>query len=44
MAGVNQFSSDLKGLTGGTTYYMRAYATNDEGIGYGNEISFRTSP
>lgn len=43
MAGVNRFSSDLKGLTGGTTYYVRAYATNDEGIGYGNEISFMTS-
>ena len=43
MAGVNQFSSDLKGLSSGTTYYVRAYATNDEGIGYGNEISFRTS-
>ena len=27
-----------------TTYYVRAYATNSEGTGYGNEISFKTQP
>jgi hypothetical protein len=42
MAGASEFSSSLKGLAGGTTYHVRSYATNDAGIGYGNEISFTT--
>jgi len=42
MAGVTQFTSSLKGLMGGTKYYVRAYAVNDEGIGYGNEVTFMT--
>jgi hypothetical protein len=42
MAGVTQFTSSLKGLVGGTKYYVRAYAVNDEGIGYGNEVTFTT--
>lgn len=42
MAGQTQFSSSLKGLTGGTKYYVRAYAMNNEGIGYGNELTFTT--
>ena len=37
-----QFSSTLKGLTGNTKYYVRAYAVNDIGIGYGNEVTFTT--
>jgi Protein of unknown function (DUF1566) len=37
------FSSSLTGLTGNTTYYVRAYATNKGGTAYGNEISFTTS-
>jgi uncharacterized protein (TIGR02145 family) len=30
-------------LTAGTTYYVRAYATNSVGTSYGNEISFTTT-
>ena len=37
------FSSNITGLTGGTTYYVRAYATNASGTGYGNEVSVRTA-
>jgi uncharacterized protein (TIGR02145 family) len=36
------FSSNLTGLTPGTTYYVRAYATNEAGTAYGNEINFST--
>jgi hypothetical protein len=34
------FTSSITGLTNGTTYYVRAYATNSVGTSYGNEISF----
>ena len=37
------FTSSLTGLTSGTTYYVRAYATNSVGTSYGNEISFTTT-
>ena len=37
------FTSSLTGLTGGTTYYVRAYATNSIGTAYGSEISFTTA-
>jgi uncharacterized protein (TIGR02145 family) len=36
------FTSSITGLTAGTTYYVRAYATNSVGTSYGNEISFTT--
>ena len=39
-AGTGPFSSNLTGLTTGTTYYVRAYATNSIGTSYGNEIGF----
>lgn len=29
-------------LDSNTTYYMRAYAVNDQGVGYGDELSFTT--
>ena len=35
-----QFVGFLTDLTPGTTYYIRAYGQNSEGIGYGNEIEF----
>ena len=38
------FTSAITGLTGNTTYYVRAYATNSAGTQYGNQISFTTSP
>jgi len=41
---VGSFSSYLTGLTPNTRYYIRAYAHNKTGTGYGNEISFTTSP
>jgi len=36
------FSIDITGLESGTRYYCKAYAKNENGIGYGNEISFDT--
>jgi uncharacterized protein (TIGR02145 family) len=36
------FTSNITGLTGGTTYYVRAYATNSAGTAYGNQISFNS--
>ena len=36
------FTSYASALTPGTRYYLRAYATNSLGTGYGNEISFTT--
>jgi uncharacterized protein (TIGR02145 family) len=41
--GTGSFSSTLTNLTPKTTYYVRAYAINSDGTGYGNEISFTTS-
>jgi uncharacterized protein (TIGR02145 family) len=41
-SGIGSFISSLSGLTPGTTYYIRAYATNSVGTGYGNQISFVT--
>jgi len=40
--GAGSFASVIGGLTANTTYYLRAYATNSAGTGYGNEISFTT--
>ncbi|MCJ7802706.1 MAG: fibrobacter succinogenes major paralogous domain-containing protein, partial [Candidatus Marinimicrobia bacterium] len=40
--GAGEFISSLTGLLSGTTYYLRAYAINNEGIGYGNELIFTT--
>ncbi|HEX2994548.1 MAG TPA: NBR1-Ig-like domain-containing protein [Anaerolineales bacterium] len=36
------FTSSITGLTPGTTYYVRAYATNAAGTVYGEELSFTT--
>ena len=38
--GAGSFTSTLTGLTLGTTYYVRAYATNDVGTAYGAEVNF----
>ena len=37
------FTSSITGLTGGITYYVKAYATNSVGTAYGNEVSFTAS-
>jgi uncharacterized protein (TIGR02145 family) len=37
------FTSTLTGLTPKTEYYIRAYATNDIGTNYGNQVSFTTA-
>lgn len=43
-AATGSFTSNISGLVPVTTYYVRAYATNSEGTGYGNQISFSTNP
>jgi hypothetical protein len=40
--GVN-FSSLINSLQPSTTYYVRAYAQNSVGVGYGNQVQFTTS-
>ena len=42
--GTGSFTSAMTGLTAGTTYYVRAYATNIAGTAYGEEVSFTTLP
>lgn len=41
--GSGSFSSLITGLNCGSTYYVRSYATNSIGTGYGNPINFATS-
>jgi hypothetical protein len=41
--GAGTFSSNITGLDGGTTYYVRAYATSSAGTGYGTLVSFKTT-
>lgn len=36
------YTSNLTGLVAGTTYHVRAFATNSVGTGYGNDLSFTT--
>ena len=40
--GLGEFVSIFNNLSPNTTYYYRAYATNNLGTGYGNEYSFTT--
>ena len=40
--GIGNFTANISNLTPHTTYYIRAYATNSAGTGYGNELSFTT--
>jgi len=42
-AGSGSFSSNITGLTAGTAYYVRAYARNSLGTGYGTQLRFSTS-
>lgn len=41
--GAGAFTSVMTGLTCGTTYYVRAYATNSTGTSYGEQIQFMTT-
>ena len=41
--GSDTFYASLSNLANGTTYYVRAYATNSVGISYGSTISFTAS-
>jgi len=41
--GIGSFVSNLTRLQPGTTYFVRAYATNNVGTGYGNNMSFTTT-
>lgn len=39
----NSISTQVTGLQGTTTYYLRVYAQNAKGIAYSNEVSFTTT-
>ena len=41
---VGAFQSQITGLTAGTAYYTRAYATNSYGTAYGNNVAFNETP
>lgn len=40
---VGSFNATMNNLQSNTTYYVRAYATNSAGTGYGNVVSFSTT-
>ncbi len=40
--GTGSFSNSITGLTPDTTYYIRAYATNNQGTSFGQGLSFKT--
>jgi len=39
---IGAFTSIITGLEAGKTYYLRAYATNTDGISYGTQVEFMT--
>jgi hypothetical protein len=41
-SGTGEYTSHLSMLSGGTLYYVRAYATNKAGTAYGSEVTFTT--
>jgi uncharacterized protein (TIGR02145 family) len=42
-SGTGSFTSNISGLAGATTYFVRSYATNSVGTAYGNQASFTTT-
>ena len=42
-SGIGAFVSNITGMNPNTTYYLRAYATNNAGTSYGNQIYFETT-
>jgi uncharacterized protein (TIGR02145 family) len=42
-SGTGSFVSSMTSLQPNKTYYVRAYASNSKGTGYGNQVSFITS-
>lgn len=42
--GMGEFSCRISYLYGSTTYYVRAFAANEAGMSYGNEVTFTTLP
>ncbi len=40
--GSGEFKVDISNLEAGLVYYARAYAVNGKGVGYGNQVSFKT--
>lgn len=41
-SGTGAFTTNVTGLTAGTAYYARAWAINNIGIAYGNQVGFST--
>lgn len=42
--GTGVFTASLTGLSLGTLYYLRAFATNADGTAYGANVTFYTAP
>lgn len=40
--GIGTFNSNISDLVPNTQYYVRAYATNEKGVSYGEELTFTT--
>ena len=41
--GAGEFFSNIGNLQQNTTYYVRAYAENEKGVAYGNQVTFRSA-
>ena len=41
--GTGAFTLNMTNLTPNTTYYVKAYAINSQGVAYGEEVNFKTS-